>query len=148
LLAGRIELRRISIKGADIALERTTTGDLRLSSAPPPRTTLPGAASSVPTVLPALGAIPAVTLKDGNITFVDHAGPREPQVLRWRAVRFTVGNPSADSAPVTLSARLDPAGRLDAHGTLRRGAATPATGGDRSISITAQATGLDAQTVF
>ncbi len=148
LLAGRLELRRISIKGADLTLERTAAGGVQLSTAPPQGTAPPGAPSSPPAAIPPLGAIPAVTVKDANVTFVDHAARHDPQVIRWRAVRFSLGNPSADSAPVTLSARLDPAGRLDAHGALRRGAANAGAPGDRSVSIAVQATGLDAQTVF
>ena len=148
LLAGRLELRRISIKGADIAVERTAAGALRFSTAPPQDTAPPGASSRPPAAIPPLGAIPAVTVKDANVTFIDHAVRHDPQVLRWRAVRFTLGNPSADSAPVTLSARLDPAGRLDAHGTLRRAAVNAGAPGDRSVSVTFKATGLDAQTVF
>jgi hypothetical protein len=92
--------------------------------------------------------LPAVVVRDANVAFVDRTARHDPHTLQFRAVRFSVGGATSGTAPLALSARLDPAGRIDGQGTLRHIAGAEAGRADQAITATATAAGLDAQTVL
>jgi hypothetical protein len=60
------------------------------------------------------------------------------------------GATGSGAAPLTVSARLDPAGRIEVHGTLQQVAGAAVQDVDHAVTATATATatGLDAQTVL
>jgi uncharacterized protein involved in outer membrane biogenesis len=152
LLAGRAEVASVVVDGASLDIERTADGDVRLAG---PLAGLLGAASTQRDAAPApaapaglsLAQLPAVTIDNGEATFVDHAARGGAQTLRAEAIRLTLGAAAGGGVEFALTARMDPAGQISARGSARDIAAPDGGGADRALDLTLIADQLDAGTV-
>jgi uncharacterized protein involved in outer membrane biogenesis len=146
LLAGRAEVAAVVVDGATIAIERSADGTFQIAgplaelladdtggTAPPPFS---------------LAELPAVRVDNLTLTFVDRFGRGGAKMLSLTAVRLTLGAGASGAVPLTLAGRIDPAGQIEAHGSMRH---LPAAGGrpaDHAIELAVTARALDAQTAL
>lgn len=149
LLAGRIEIASIAVDGATLFIERAADGELRVAGTLAPMVgAAPSAGAPTPPAALALDQLPRLTASRASITFVDHAARGGPHTLRLTDVRFALGEAGPAGMPLTLAARLDPAGSVSVQGSVRLVAAAPGGVVDHAITATATAKDLDAHTVL
>ena len=149
LLVGRMEVGIISVDGADATIERAADGSWHVAgplSAVFTRAPTTDGESAPPGSF--LTGLPVLKIKDGTVTLIDHAARGGARTLQFRSVRLRIGHRKADTVAVTLIARLDPAGGINAQGALRLLPSTVTRSADSAVRATLNATALDAQTVL
>jgi uncharacterized protein involved in outer membrane biogenesis len=150
LLAGRIEIGSIVVDGAAFTVERGTDGGVQVAGPLAPllaAAATPDAAAPRPEGTVSLAALPAVTVTNGSLTFVDRGARGGPRTLQLSDLRLTLGAAAHDTVPLALNARLEPVGRLSVQGTVRQTAAAGAAPA-HTIEATLTATHLDANLVL
>ena len=145
LFGGRVEISSAEIVGATLVVHRTADRTLHVAGALAPLLSASTGSGQASPAAQALAALPALTVNDATVTFVDDAARGGSRTLRLIRIRSTLGALASASAPFTFNAQVDPAGALTAQGTLRAG---PTADSPRAVEVTASAGGLDAQTVL
>lgn len=148
LLAGRAEVAAVVIDGATITVERNADGTIQVAG--PLAEWLAPAADGTGTVAEpplALSDLPTVRLDNVSVSFVDHVGSAESHPLSLAAARVTLGAGAAGAVPITLAARVEPAGQIAAHGSVRELPAADGKPADHAIELALTASSLDANAV-
>jgi uncharacterized protein involved in outer membrane biogenesis len=143
LLAGRLEIETLAIAGADLVVTRDDAGALHLDGALAPLLRAAAQAADQTPAARALAELPAVTASDAAITLIDDVGYGAPRTVRITRIGLQVGTMTPGGVPFSFSGRLEPAGQIGGHGTLRR----PAVAAPPAIDAVLSSTGLDARTV-
>jgi hypothetical protein len=148
LLAGRIEVTAVTVEGAEISIERNADGTLRVTS--PLAALLRSAPDNSPggPSTDALSTLPSVAVHNGTLTLVDQVGHGGVQTLQLTAVRCTIGAAASGVLPVSFAAHFEPAGLIDANGSVREVPGAAGHDADYAVDITATASGVDSHTIL
>ncbi len=148
LLAGRIEIATVDVEGADITVERAADGSVHIAGALAPLGTTAGGAAPAAAPELSLAALPAVTVDNASLTFVDRTARGGPRTLQLTDGQLTLGSATPSGVPFTLAARLDPGGQVSAQGSVRPVPSADGGPSDHAIDATVTANRLDAQAVL